>query len=110
MGAVMGLDPNTTTGFAIIVMAMAAAAYSTRIAGFFIMRFVAVTPRVEAWLKALPLAIMGSILGPILVHGGAVEYAGFAATLAVYLWRRNDIMAAFAGMAVVAALRAGVGI
>jgi uncharacterized membrane protein len=106
----MGIDPNTTAGFAIIVMAMAAAAYLTRIAGFFLMRFVAVTPRVEIWLKALPLAIMGSILGPIVANGGPAEYAGFAATLVVYLWRHNDIVAAFAGMAVVAACRLGLGL
>jgi uncharacterized membrane protein len=103
----MGIDPNTTAGFAILVAVMAAASYMTRIAGFFLMRFVAVTPRVEIWLKALPLAIMGSILGPIAAHGGPAEYAGFAATIAVYFWRRNDIVAAFAGMAVVAACRAG---
>jgi uncharacterized membrane protein len=106
----MGIDPNTTLGFAVIVAVMAAASYMTRIAGFFLMRFVAVTPRVEIWLKALPLAIMGAILGPIVANGGVAEYAGFAATIAVYLWRRNDIVAAFAGMAVVAACRAGFGI
>jgi len=102
----MSLDPNTTSGFAIIVAAMAVAAYLTRIGGFFLMRFVVVTPRVEAWLRALPLAIMGSILGPIAAHGGPAEYAAFAATAIVYFWRRSDILAAFAGMAVVAASRA----
>ncbi|WP_018183541.1 AzlD family protein [Kaistia granuli] len=102
----MSLDPNTTAGFAVIISLMAVASYLTRIAGFFLMRFVVVTPRVEAWLKALPLAIMGAILGPIVAHGGPAEYAGFAATIAVFYWRRNDILAAFAGMAVVAASRA----
>lgn len=105
----MSIDPNTTAGFALIVAAMAVAAYLTRIAGFFLMSFVAVTPRVEAWLKALPLAIMGSILAPIALHGGPAEYAGFAATVAVFLWRRNDILAAVAGMAAVAAMRAAFG-
>ena len=106
----MSIDPNTTGGFAVIVTVMAIAAYATRIAGFFLMRFVVVTPRVERWLQALPLAIMGSILAPILARGGPAEYAAFAATIAVYLWRRNDILAAFAGMAVVAASRATFGI
>jgi uncharacterized membrane protein len=103
------LDPHTTAGFAMIVAIMAIAAYLMRIVGFFLMRFVALTPRVEAWLKALPLAIMGAILGPIAVHGGWPEYAGFAATIAVYFWRRNDILAALAGMAAVAAARAVIG-
>lgn len=106
----MSMDPNSTAGFALIVAAMAMAAYFTRIAGFFLMRFVVVTPRVEAWLRALPLAIMGSILGPIAMHGGPAEYAAFAATVAVYFWRRSDIWAAFAGMAVVAASRAAFGL
>ena len=102
----MSVDPSTTGGLALIILAMAVAAYLTRVSGFFLMRFVAVTARVEAWLKALPLAIMGSILAPIALHGGPAEYAGFAATIAMFLWRRNDILAAIAGMATVALLRA----
>ncbi len=102
----MSPDPSTTGGLALIIFMMALAAYLTRIAGFFLMRFVAVTSRVEAWLKALPLAIMGSILAPIAAHGGPAEYAGFAATIAIFLWRRNDILAAVAGMATVALIRA----
>ncbi len=102
----MSPDPSTTSGLALIILLMAVAAYLTRVAGFFLMRFVAVTPRVEAWLKALPLAIMGSILAPIALHGGPAEYAGFAATIATFLWRRNDILAAVAGMATVALIRA----
>ncbi|SHF21478.1 Uncharacterized membrane protein [Kaistia soli DSM 19436] len=105
----MSVDPTTTSGLAVIILAMAVAAYLTRISGFFLMRFVAVTPRVEAWLKALPLAIMGSILAPIAAHGGPAEYAGFAATIAMFLWRRNDILAAFAGMAAVAVMRLSFG-
>ncbi|MBZ9937726.1 AzlD domain-containing protein [Mesorhizobium sp. BR1-1-16] len=106
----MNVDPSTTSGLVIIIFAMTVAAYLTRVSGFFLMRFVAVTPRVETWLKALPLAIMGSILAPIAAHGGPAEYAGFAATIAVFLWRRNDILAAFAGMAAVALMRAFVGV
>lgn len=105
----MRVDPATPEGLALIIAAMALASYLTRVTGFFLMRFVSVTPRVEAWLRALPLAIMGSILAPIAAHGGAAEYAGFAATVFVYLWRRNDILAAFAGMAAVAAMRLGLG-
>jgi uncharacterized membrane protein len=102
----ISVDPNTTAGFAAIVLAMAVTAYLTRIAGFFLMRFVVVTARVQAWLKALPLAVMGAILTPIALEGGMAEYAGFAATIAVFFWRRNDIYAAIAGMAAVAAMRA----
>jgi len=101
----MNVDPATTGGLALVIAVMAVAAYLTRIVGFFLMQFVVVTPRVEAWLKALPLAIMGAILAPIAVHGGPTEYAGFAATVAIFLWRRNDILAALAGMATVAAMR-----
>jgi len=103
-------DPSTTGGLAAIIAVMAVAAYLTRVAGFFLMGFVAVTPRVEAWLKALPLAIMGSILAPIALHGGPAEYAGFAATIAMFLWQRNDILAAIAGMATVALARAFFGL
>ena len=105
----MSVDPSTPAGLALIIAAMTVTAYMTRVAGFFLMRFVAVTPRVEAWLKALPLAIMGSILAPIAAHGGPAEYAGFAVTIVVFLMRRNDILAALAGMGTVALLRAAFG-
>ena len=49
--------------------------------GFFLMRYVSITPRVEAWLRAIPIALIGAILGPIAVNGGPPEWLGLAAAI-----------------------------
>ncbi|MBB5752996.1 AzlD family protein [Prosthecomicrobium pneumaticum] len=105
----MTVDTGTAGGAALVIAAMAAVSFLTRAAGFFLMRFVAVTPLVEAWLRALPLAVMGAILAPIAVHGGPPEWIGFAATFLVWRVKGDDILAALAGVVAVAAARALIG-
>lgn len=105
----MAIDTSTTEGVVIVLAAMTAASYFTRVVGFFLMRFVAVTPWVEAWLGALPLAVMGSILAPIAIHGGPAEWAGFVATFVIWRLKGDDIFAALGGVAAVALVRAILG-
>jgi len=105
----MAIDTSTTEGVVVVIAAMTVAAYLTRIAGFFLMRFVAVTPWVEAWLGALPLAVMGAILAPIAIHGGPAEWTGFVATLVVWRLKGDDILAALGGVVAVALVRAVLG-
>ena len=90
----------------LLFLALGLSTYGCRAAGFWLMGFVKVTPRVEAALKAAPLAVMIGIVAPAASHGSAAEVAGLVASAAVMLWRRNDLLAAFAGLLVVAALRA----
>jgi uncharacterized membrane protein len=89
----------------VAILVMAAAAYLTRIAGYFLMGYVRVTPRVEAWLAALPISVMAAVLAPQAAAAGVPEAAGFAATLGVYAAFRNEIVGAMAGVAAVALLR-----
>jgi uncharacterized membrane protein len=89
----------------VAILVMAAAAYLTRIAGYFLMGYVRVTPRVEAWLAALPISVMAAVLAPQAAAAGVPEAAGFAATLGVYAALRNEIVGAMAGVAAVALLR-----
>lgn len=91
------------------IVLMAVAAYLSRIAGYFVMGFVPVTPRVEAWLGALPLSVMGAVLIPAAVRSGPPEIAGFATTLIVYRLVRNEMVAALSGVAAVGLLRALLG-
>ena len=42
------------------------------------MRYVALTPRVDAWLRAIPIALVGAILGPVAVNGGPPEWLGLS--------------------------------
>jgi uncharacterized membrane protein len=97
----MRLDPVTLT--AILVMAAAAAA--CRLSGFWFMRFIPVTPRLEAGLRAIPLAVMIALLVPPVLRGGLPEIAGLVATLAVMRLAGQEVVAIIAGMAAVAGMR-----
>jgi len=67
--------------------------------------FVPITPRVEAALRMIPLAIFASMLAVAAIRGGPPEWAGIAAALAAMVWARNDFVAIVAGILVVAGLR-----
>jgi uncharacterized membrane protein len=89
---------------AILLMGMAS--YLCRFGGYFLMGYVAVTPRVDAWLRAIPIALIGAILGPISVKGGLAEWFGLATAIAAMRVTGNDLVSAVAAIAVVAGVRA----
>jgi uncharacterized membrane protein len=84
---------------------MALATYLCRAGGFFLMRFVRITPRVEAGLKALPIALMGAILGPIAANGGPAEWVGLLVAVVAMRLSGNEFVAVVLAMASVAGLR-----
>lgn len=97
----MTTDPD----FLLALLAMGAASYFCRAGGFFLMRFVAITPRLEAALKVLPLGVMIGIVAPAAVHGGIPEILGLIAVVALMKLTGNDFLAAIAGIAIVALAR-----
>lgn len=88
-----------------LLAAMAAAAYACRAGGFWLMRFVRVTPRIEAALRATPLAVMIGIVLPAALRGGPPEWLALAVIALVMRVWPNDFAAAMAGVAVVAVAR-----
>ena len=88
-----------------ILPALAAAAYACRAGGFWLMRFVKVTPRLEAAMRAAPPAVMIGVVAPAALHGGIPELAGLAVVGLVMGWRGNDVLAMLAGVAAVAITR-----
>jgi len=100
---------KTHADFLAMLPALTLAAFACRAGGFWLMRFVAVTPRVEAALRAAPLAVMVGVVGPAALHGGVPELLGLATVGAVMLWRGNDVVAMLAGVAAVALARAAIG-
>ncbi len=92
-------------GFLITVAALAAASFFCRAGGFMMMRFVRVTPRMEAALKAVPLAVMIGIVMPAAATGRTPELAALAGVGVVMKLTGNELLAALAGLAVVAAGR-----
>ncbi len=97
----MAVDPD----FFIAVMAMAAASYACRVAGFVLMGYITITPRLESALKAIPLAVMIGIVTPAVSAGKLPETAGLAVVVLVMKLTRTDVLAAVAGAATVALCR-----
>lgn len=97
---------DTSADFLAALAAMAAASYACRLGGFVAMRFVTVTPRLEAALRAVPLAVMIGIAAPALADGGGLaEWIGLAAVVIAMRLTRNDPLAAVVGVATVAVAR-----
>ena len=88
------------------ILLMGLSSYACRVGGYFLMRYVAMTPRVEAWLRAIPIALIGAILGPVAANGGPPEWLGLAAAIGVMRATGNEFLSAVAAMAAVAAMRA----
>jgi uncharacterized membrane protein len=86
---------------------LAASSILCRFGGFWMMRFVPITPRIEATLKATPLAVMAGIVMPAMVRGSWPEWIALCATAAAMRLTGNDSAAAIAGVVVVALLRSG---
>jgi uncharacterized membrane protein len=87
------------------ILVVGLVSYSCRAGGFLLMRYVRVTPRVEAWLQAIPIAIVGAVLGPIAANGGPPEWAGLAVAVVVMRVTKNDFASILAAVTTVALTR-----
>ena len=94
-----------TETFPVLLAVMAGAAFLCRMAGFTLMRFVPVSPRVEAALRATPLGVMAGITALAVKAGGSAEGLALAAVVGLTLVLRSDVAAALLGVVVVAGLR-----
>jgi uncharacterized membrane protein len=97
---------STTQDFLLAIIAMGIAAFACRAGGFLVMRFVPVTPRLEAGLKAIPLSVMIGIMAPVLAQDRPPELVALVVIAAVMKITRSDLVAALTGVAVVALGRA----
>lgn len=88
------------------IAVMTVVTVAMRWAGFWLMRYVKVTPRVRRMLDALPGSIIVATIFPAIVKGGAVPVMAIGAAMAVMVVTRRDILAVAAGALVAAAVRA----
>jgi uncharacterized membrane protein len=86
--------------------AMALVTVMIRARGCFLMGHVPLTPRVRGILNALPGAVVVAIVLPLVVRGGLPAWVAVAASVAVMVLRRNDMLAVVCGMAAAALIRA----
>lgn len=91
--------------FMILLIAMAIAAYLCRVAGFLAMRFVTITPRLEAALRATPLSVMAGIVAVAALRGGPAEWIASAIVLVMARFTGQDVLSALAGVAALALAR-----
>jgi uncharacterized membrane protein len=88
--------------FYLAVLAMGLAAFACRIAGFVLMGWINITPRLEAALRAMPLAVMIGIVTPAVAPGKPPEIAAVLVVGLIVKVTGNEVLAAVAGAAVVA--------
>lgn len=70
------------------------------------MRYVSITPRVDAWLRSIPIALAGAILGPVAVNGGLPEWLGLITAMGLMYVTANDFVSTLGACAAVAPARA----
>jgi uncharacterized membrane protein len=97
----MPIRPDVAT--AILLLGLVSCA--CRFGGYFLMRYVSITKRVEACLSAIPVALVGAILGPVAVNGGPPEWLGLLTAVVLMRATSNEFISAAGAMAVVAATR-----
>ena len=88
--------------FLVTVLALAAASFFCRAGGFMAMRYVRITPRMQSALKAVPLAVMIGIVMPAASAGRVPELAALVAVGFTMRFSGNELLAAVAGLLVVA--------
>ncbi|MDR3640002.1 MAG: AzlD domain-containing protein [Humidesulfovibrio sp.] len=87
------------------ILGMALATYVSRAAGLLLMRRMTPGPRTERFMRAIPGAILASIIAPSALTAGPAEIIATTAT-ALAAWRyRNLPLAMLVGVAVVFGLR-----
>ncbi len=87
------------------ILGMALITYATRVGGFWLMGRASLTPRIEAWLRALPGAILAALVAPAALAAGPAE-AIAAAIAALIAARTGNVLAALlGGVAAVVGLR-----
>ena len=89
----------------VAILAMALAAAVTRVAGFWLMGHVQVTPRVRRMLETLPGAIVVATVAPLALKGGPAGLAGIGVAFAAMILRRNEFLAVALGLTTIALAR-----
>ena len=87
------------------ILCMAAATYSTRAAGLWLMGRVQPTPLQEAWLRHVPGAVLVAIIAPQVVQAGPAGLVAVLATVLVAHRTSSLLLAMLAGVLTVWLLR-----
>ena len=89
----------------ITILGMALVTYATRAGGFWLMGLVTPSPRIEAWLRQIPGAVLVAIIAPTVLASSLAETLAALATVLVAIRTKNVLIAMVVGVATVWALR-----
>ena len=87
------------------ILGMALVTYMTRAGGLLLMSFITPSPRVEAWLRQIPGAVLISIIAPTIFLTGPAQMLAALATLLAAIYTRNILVAMIVGVAAAWLLR-----
>lgn len=90
---------------ALTILGMALVTYATRAGGLWLMGHVTPTPRVAAWLRQIPGAVLVAIIAPTALAQGPAETVAAVATAVVAVRTGNLLLAMVTGIVLVWALR-----
>jgi uncharacterized membrane protein len=88
------------------ILAMAAATHFIRLAGYWTMGRVPLTPRVRRMLDALPGSVVVATVVPIVAQSGGAAMLGIGLVVGLMMLCRNEFLAVLAGLGAVALARA----
>ena len=89
----------------ITILGMALVTYATRAGGFWLMGLVTPSPRIEAWLRQIPGAVLVAIIAPTVLASSLAETLAALATVLVAIRTKNVLIAMVVGVAAVWVLR-----
>jgi uncharacterized membrane protein len=96
--------PNDTPAL-LTILGMAFVTYLTRVGGLWLMSFVTPSPRVEAWLRQIPGAVLVAIVAPTVLASSLAETLASLVTVLVAWRTKNVLVAMIVGVAAVWILR-----
>src|SRR3546814_2732561 len=99
MTDLLTLDSLYVDGAALAaILAMGVLTYVTRVGGFWLMGYVAISPRIERFLRHMAGGVLVSIVTAACVNGDRTMWAGLALAIALMLWLRRPMTAMAAGI------------
>ena len=98
----MGVDGQA----AIVIVGMALVTYTTRAGGLWVMGRLPRSPRIDAWLRHLPGAILAAIVAPAALTSGVASALAALAAMLVMARTGNVLVAMVVGVGLILPLRA----
>jgi uncharacterized membrane protein len=96
---------DATNGTMLAILAMAGVTILLRVAGFFIMRFIPLGPRLEVGFRSLPGAVAAATFTPLVVSDGVSALAAIVIAVIVARLGRGDLFALIAAISTAILMR-----